>query len=372
MENRRPLKIGIFGGGQLARMLCLKGHELGFEMHVLSEKPSDPAAQVVHYHHLGRADHPLTIKNFLEAVDVATFESEFLDAELLKDSEGDQRKIFPSPRLMGLLQDRLSQKDLLVEHNLPTLPHLPVSSLEEARKAWPLCPVGLVLKKRRFGYDGYGTYVIRKESQLEDTFASWGTDVPELIAEPLCRFQRELAVSLCRGRDGSVVVFPLVESKQVDSRCKWVKGPIHHKGGTELIKKLKSFVKKIDYVGTIAFELFDSKGKLIINEIAPRVHNSAHYSLNALTLDQFSAHLVALSQQKISTPQLLTRGFAMVNLLGHSTQTPSWKQPQNAFLHWYGKLDNRPGRKMGHLNVVSTSADQALRIALKEERNFKL
>lgn len=372
MNDESPFKIGIFGGGQLARMLCLKGHELGFEMHILSEKPNDPAAQVVRHHHLGRVDHIQTVKNFLAAVDVATFESEFLDAKLLLEAQGRREIILPSPELMGVLQDRLSQKDLLLEHHLPTLPHIPVSTLEEARKSFSLCRSGMVLKKRRFGYDGYGTYVIRAESELEDIFSSWGSEIPRLIAEPLCRFQRELAITLTRGRDGSVIVFPLVESKQIDSRCKWVKGPIRHKEAATLIKKLKSFIKKINYVGTIAFELFDTNGYLLVNEVAPRVHNSSHYSLNGLTLDQFSAHLLALAGQRLPTPQLVAPGFAMVNLLGHSNRHPHWQQPKIAFLHWYGKAENRPGRKMGHLNVVAKSSDLALRLAIKEEGNFQL
>jgi 5-(carboxyamino)imidazole ribonucleotide synthase len=369
--NHPVRKIGVLGGGQLARMLAIKGHELGFEMHVLSREASDPAAQVVRMHHVGNPDNPSDLIAFLNRVDVATFESEFLDSQrLIKAADSAQKTVFPLPGLMGELQDRLSQKQLLGKYRLPTLPFTAVSSLPEASAFWREHQGGIVLKKRRFGYDGYGTYHVRKESDLQAAFAKSGAEF--FIAEPRVTFKRELAVTLVREKSGAIITFPLVETRQVNSRCFWVKGPVRHRKFSQILLQLKRFVRGIDYVGAIAFELFDLGNNLVINEIAPRVHNSAHYSLDALSLDQFSAHILAVAGRPLPKPQAWSKGFAMVNLLGKSSNAPRLVTPEGVCLHWYGKNENRPGRKMGHLNALAESAEVALQRALKAEKKFTL
>ena len=376
MASLQPsLKIGLLGGGQLARMLALKGHELGFEMHALSTLSQDPVAQVVQHHHLGEMGKLQDLQKFLQVVDVITFESEFLDAELLQQAAQTTKKssaIWPHPLTMGVLQDRLSQKNILLASNLPTLPFAPIESLQQAEEFLLKNKRGIVLKQRRFGYDGYGTFHAKSAKELQTQFHHWGHNIPPLIAEPRCAFQRELAISFCRNRSGQVISFPLVESKQVNSRCLWVKGPCQHRQILSLSKKIKKFLKKIDYVGCIAFELFDTGKDLLINEIAPRVHNSAHYSLDALSLDQFSAHLMAIADFDLSTPQSYSKGFAMINLLGKSDKSPAWGKLDDVRLHWYGKNSNRPGRKMGHLTALATTPEKALTKVKSAERTFQL
>lgn len=372
-STKSPPRIGILGGGQLARMMALKAHELGYEPHIYSAKGTDPAAQVVRHFFRGDLDNPEALRSFLGTVDLVTFESEFLDSEILANAEGGvNHKIYPRPQTMGLLQDRLSQKGLLLESKLNTLPFCDVNRFEDAAEFLKLHRGGIALKQRRFGYDGYGTFMVKSEAELRQLFEHWGLKAPALIAEPLCKFKRELALSVVRNHSGECVFLPLVQTHQVDSRCKWVKGPIKHRGLQTLQSRIKAFVKRIHYVGIMAFELFDVGGDLIINELAPRVHNSAHYSLDALSLDQFSYHLMALTNAKLKPPRLLNSGFAMVNLLGQSDNVAQWSEPIEVKLHWYGKLDNRPGRKMGHLNAVAKTADEALRLAQAAERKFQL
>src|SRR5262249_39495464 len=151
------------------------------------------------------------------------------------------------------------------------------------------------------GYDGYGTFHLRNPAELKRFFKVASRQSNGWIGEPRVQFRRELAVTLVRGRDGKVIDFPFVESKQIDSRCTWVKGPIHHRSAGRLLARLKNFLKTIRYVGAISFELFDTSEGLLINEIAPRVHNSAHYSLDAMSLDQFSAHLLALAGEALES-----------------------------------------------------------------------
>jgi len=145
-----------------------------------------------------------------------------------------------------------------------------------------------------------------------------------------------------------------------------------HKKQKSLIQKLKKYLKAINYVGIMAFELFDTGEDLLINELAPRVHNSAHHSLDTLTIDQFTLHWMAISGQKLTDPVLRDRGFAMVNLLGKSKKKPDLTYSARGHLHWYGKDENRPGRKMGHINLTGSSPDVCLKQGLNWERQIKL
>ena len=371
--SKLGLKIGLLGGGQLARMLALKGAELGFNMHVLSPSSKDPAAQVVHHHHIGDPNQSEALRKFLSEVDVATFESEFLNAELLAAvTDALPIKVFPAPQTMGILQDRWTQKQDLVANKIPTLPFVQVNNEGEALSFLANHPRGIVLKQRRFGYDGYGTFIIHKPVEAGPLLARLKGRTFELIAEPFCFFKRELAVSLVRSKSGKITRFPLVETKQKHSRCLWVKGPARHKSEEPLVTRLKELLKATDYIGVIAFELFETDQGLLVNEVAPRVHNSAHYSLDAMATDQFSAHLLAIAGEEIPTPKAHAKGFAMMNLLGQTTKEPSWTLSPEARLHWYGKSENRPGRKMGHLNALGNSADEALIKVQRAGRKFKL
>lgn len=373
LKNYTHIQVGILGGGQLARMMALSAHKLGLQVHVLSSSPSDPAAQVTSHWHQGSLDDPTTLEKFLSKLDFATFESEFLDAGILQSlAKKVQATIQPSPQLMGQLQDRLYQKKLFDQFGLPTSPYIAVSNIQEYKLAQETFPQGFVLKKRRFGYDGYGTYVIRGNKSPQEDLEHFFIENPHgFIAEAFIPFKRELALSLAIN-DRNYQALPLMETYQQDSRCLWVKGPIQHKKLARLQKRLIHCLKEINYHGVIAFELFDIGKELLINEVAPRVHNSAHYSQNALNLDQFSLHWLAVMNEPLPPIKKLHRGFAMYNLLGDSTKSPEWKLSPEVFLHWYGKTDNRPGRKMGHLNSVGASPGQALQKAKKARKGFQL
>ena len=249
-----------------------------------------------------------------------------------------------------------------------------------------------VLKTRRGGYDGYGTFVVKNRADLLKLFSvsPQSSKIKKqskdflsknsFIIEPLLNFKRELALLSARNQKGQIIFFPLVESFQENSVCLWVKGPVKHPKLAELKRKISHFLTKIDYRGVIAFELFETECDLIVNELAPRVHNTGHYSLDALTEDQFTVHLKAISNQDLKTPQLLSKEFAMLNLLGEGYSQPLLKtQPlieQNQklkkkgfHLYWYGKKESRPGRKMGHINCVGS---QALQKLLKLKKQLKI
>lgn len=375
-SQKAGLKLGILGGGQLARMLALAAHPYGITPHIYSSLNSDPGAQVTQIFFQGDLNDTKSLENFLKSCDVVTFESEFLNAELLeKLSVKTKTAIYPAPRLMGLLQDRLSQKKLLAKYKIPSAPYAPIENWSDLEK---LKTFGseVVLKQRRFGYDGYGTFFVNTKSGEMEWLKIQEKTKEGFIAEKKINFRRELALLLARDQFGNIIEFPLVESKQTKARCDWVMGPLKHLKINALIKRLKVFLKKENYIGLMAFELFDTGKELLVNEIAPRVHNSGHYSQEALTLNQFQAHVLAVCGYKLPVPKVLSP-FAMVNLLGLSNQIPNWpakiwNDKIHGQLHWYGKMENRPNRKMGHINLLSSSPQSALKLALSARRKVKL
>ena len=375
-------KFGILGGGQLARLLCLKGHEMGIKMFVLSEKKDDPAAQVTPYWVKGSPYREKGLRVFLSQVDLVSFENEFLDTDQLQAlSRKLKTPLSPRPSLMGKLQDRFEQKKLLKESGLSTSDFLLCKSKEEKEKTLEKKKRGgLVFKKKRSGYDGQGTFIFPPLSSKNPSL-EWQrkkrhflqSQKEDCLAEDFVFFKRELALSVARNASGDVVFLPLVQSHQEKACCVWVKGPIQHPKLFSLKKKIQSFLKDLSYQGMMAFELFDLGKDLLVNEIAPRVHNSAHYSSNALSEDQFTLHLKACLNLPLKTPRSLASGFAMLNLLGGKKKKPTWTFPsEEVFLHWYGKSENRPGRKMGHLNALASRPTQALVKLIKAKKHFSL
>ena len=362
--------IGYLGGGQLARMLAESASHLGCYPHVLSPKKNDPGAQVSGFWHQGQLTEKQDLVDFLKKVDVATFESEFLDARLLQDAQATTgTTIYPAPALMGLLQDRKSQKELLDQFLLPTAPWSSVAKADEIlhfveRNAYPI-----VFKKRFFGYDGYGTFIIKNKKALAD-FIKQEFKPNLFIVEKFIPFKKEMAVIVARSEDKSFTSLPFVESFQQDARCDWVRGPIKFKESKNTLSRLKKFLNGLKYVGVMGVEFFLTSKGLMVNEIAPRVHNTGHYSLDTDSLSQFDLHNMCLLGQKLPKKIEIKKGFAMANLIGSGDEV--LLKSTHGKLYWYGKDDNRPGRKMGHLNALGTTPAAALKEALKRRREIKL
>ena len=374
-SNKDPLKlknswprIGILGGGQLARMLVEASHELGMDVRVFCESDTEPAPQVTPRFYIGSIKDKSNkdLLSFFEKVDLVTFESEFVSVEVIEDllkenpSLASRLNFFPKLAVMRELQDRKSQKQFLRDHKLPTSEDLEPLVLE-AKGPW----TPLVLKKRQGGYDGYGTFIFKQRASLEKWMAKQLRDVSlsrrdfiqkNFIVEKWIPFCRELAFSMARDRSGQTVTLPLVETHQLQSRCDWVCGPVQHPRFRSLERKIKSALEDLDYVGIIAFELFDTGKDLLINEVAPRVHNSAHHSQESMVLSQFDLHLLCSTEHGLPSESRLRGSFAMLNLLGTCpTQIPAARAQLTGKLHWYGKTEARPGRKMGHINYISQS-----------------
>lgn len=361
LKANLELKIGILGGGQLARLLVMQAHRMGLEAHVLSENQDDPAAQVTSHWHQGETKKIEHLSAFCKKMDLVTFESEFIPAEALKTlGKTFSKKIFPDASLLKILQDRLSQKNLLLENKIPTSPFVVLNQPEDLMAAHQLFKTGTVAKTRLGGYDGKGTFILKSKKDVAHFLEKNVLTDHTFIAEQLISFRRELALQVARNKNGEILFLPLVEIHQADNRLDWLQGPVHHPKLILLQKKISTFLKKIGYVGVIAFELFDQGHELLVNEIAPRVHNSGHYSTEALSIDQFSLHLLAGLNQPFPKLSFRCKNFLMTNLIGQGSTKIKLTDPLGGTLHWYGKLKNPFGRKMGHVTYLNSSPRQAL------------
>ena len=370
MKNYNPhTKIGYLGGGQLAQMLVQSALKMGLDAHILSPQQKDPGSRACGFWQKGSLKNQENLEKFLKKMDVTGFESEFLDASLLiKIKKKTKARIFPSPELMGLLQDRKSQKRLLDEHRLKTALWIPADTNKDMINFIHTYNYPVVFKKRLFGYDGYGTFIIKNKSDLA-FFLKKDWKKNSFIMEKFIPFKKEGAIIIARSQDGSFTHLPFVETFQKQSRCDWVKGPMKTKNGKAIIIKLKTFLKKLHYVGVMGIEFFLTDREFIINEIAPRVHNTGHYSLDTEGPSQFDLHNRCLLGLELPKEIKIKKSFAMVNLIGQ--ERPVKLQAAEG-LYWYGKEENRKGRKMGHINVLAKSTNEALKKALNTRKKIQL
>lgn len=367
-----PKTVGILGGGQLARMLSHSAQRMGFQVKVLSKAPSDPGAQVTSSWVESDLKSPKTIGDFCKTCDLVTVESEFLDLSQVKGIRG---KLFPAVETLGLLRDRKSQKAGLDQFKIPTAPWTTVDTPEDLITFFKKQNAPVVCKQRTHGYDGYGTFVLKTEKSVKQFIQSQSEKglfpSGQFIAEGWIPFQRELAVIIARSGDGSFGWLPFVESYQKDSRCDWVKGPVKSHGFEKVLRSLARFLKGLNYVGVMGVEFFKTSQGLLVNEIAPRVHNTGHYSMNTPGPSQFDLHWLCGLGLSVKGLHPQGPGFAMANLLGQESPVIELPSPGAGWLHWYGKTKNSKGRKMGHLNTLDRTGSLALQKALKIRKRGK-
>jgi 5-(carboxyamino)imidazole ribonucleotide synthase len=370
--------VGILGGGQLARMLAEAAHRLGISVTVFTARADDPAAQVTTRHILGSMSDRQALQQFLASVDVVVFESEFFDTALLADAAHDRNVRFaPSLDAIRQLQDKLTQKELLDRLGIATATHL-IPRKDESiddfvSRALDALGGAAVLKWARLGYDGKGVLIVdgSDASRMEArAFASAANEknVP-LFAERRIDFVRELAVVATRSTRGEFIAYPLVISEQQRSICKLVTGPATALGVSAELEHqahdaARALAGALDYTGTFAIEFFETReGALLVNEIAPRVHNSGHYTQDACATSQFENHWRAVLGMPLGNVQP-RHGFAMLNLLGPEGIERANDDVQPPFpskrghVHWYGKSRIVPWRKLGHVNGCTDAVSQ--------------
>ncbi len=356
--------IGILGGGQLGRMMAFAAKRMGLHVAVLDPDPNAPAAQVADRHVIGDFRDPERIHELAVGCDVLTVEIEHVDTHTLETLEGQGIPIQPSPRTVRLIQDKLTQKQHLSARGIPVAAFRDTPTAESVHEAgknlgWPL-----MLKARFLAYDGRGNAVIQNESEIEAAMNRLGSQ--RLYAEQWAPFERELAVMVARGLNGEISVYPVVETVHRENICHTVTAPAPIPDSIqETAREIAGrAISTLDGAGIFGVEMFLlPDGEVLVNEIAPRPHNSGHYTIEACATDQFEQHVRAILGLPLGDPSLKVGAAAMVNVLGAADD--DWEATlypldvaltiPGASIHWYEKSAVRSRRKMGHITVVAPS-----------------
>ncbi len=379
--NPAAYRIGIVGGGQLAKMTAQAAIQLGCEVVILERHEDTPAQALAIETLIGDWDDPKNLLSVAEKVDLVSLENEFVEAMSLAKVEKAGHLLCPGSKTIGLVQDKLIQKQTLQAAGIPMPDFRTVTSPEEVRLAandfgWPL-----VLKVRRNGYDGKGNATLKDEDDIAKGWIKLGGDQGRtLYVEAFCPFTKELAIMVTRARNGELATYPVVETIQKDHICHTVIAPASvpdtvAKQATALAQKA---VTAIDGIGTIGVEMFlTSENKILLNEMAPRVHNSGHYTIEGCECSQFENHVRALLGWPLGSTKMLSSVAMMVNLLGvedspgYPTGIEQALAIEGVHVHSYGKSHSRKGRKMGHLTVLGESLDQVKDKAAKAANHIQ-
>lgn len=360
MRLERPLPpnsvIGILGGGQLGRMLALAAARLGLKCHIFAPEPESPAFLVSAVHTCAAYGDADALEAFAASVDVVTYEFENVPAETAAIL-GRLKPLAPGAEALATSQDRLVEKAFLAGLGLATAPFAPVDDMAGLAEAVARVGRPAILKTRRFGYDGKGQTSIRADTALEAAWSQIGGR--PAILEGFVEFAKEVSVIAARGWDGSTAVYDVPENRHANHILHQSIVPAAIAPATEAAARdiAQRITKALDYVGVIGVELFlarkGAEERLIVNEIAPRVHNSGHWTMDACAVSQFEQHIRAVAGWPLGAPDRHS-DVVMTNLLGDEAE--NWRdlaREPRAGLHLYGKAQSRPGRKMGHFNRLT-------------------
>lgn len=352
----RPLApgsvIGILGGGQLGRMLALAAARLGLKCHILAPERDSPAFQVAAQRTIADYEDRAALAVFARSVDVVTYEFENVPAETAAFLEP-LVPLAPGARALATAQDRLTEKDFIAGLGIPVAPYAAVDG--EASLVTAVARTGLpaILKTRRLGYDGKGQVRIDPGSNMVEALRELG-EAPA-IAEGFVRFDREISVIAARGWSGETAVYDVPENRHANHilHTSTVPAAISDRLATEARTIGRRIIEALDYVGVIGIEMFAADDRLVVNEIAPRVHNSGHWTMDACAVSQFEQHIRAICGWPLGSTERHS-DVVMTNLLGDDAAR--WAElaaEPGAALHLYGKAEARPGRKMGHVNRLT-------------------
>ena len=344
-------RIGVIGSGQLGRMMALAATHLDTEFVFFDEASESPCSN------LGKSIQPSSdnaLKAFIESVDVVTYESENTDATLVDDIN-QQVPVYPSSISLLKSQHRLTEKSFFQSIGIQTADFRKVESLADLTSAVEELGLPIILKTTREGYDGKGQAMIKEASDVE---AAWQTlQGTELIAEAFVHFSRELSVIAARNVKGDVEIYPLAENDHSAGILRVSRVPVKALSEQKLTQArqyITILLNELNHVGVLTLELFDTDSGLIANEMAPRVHNSGHWSIEGAYCSQFENHIRAICDMPLGSTSARQEYAAMINIIGkHGNQESVLKQ-ENSFYHAYGKSE-RLNRKIGHINIVASN-----------------
>jgi len=357
------MRIGIIGAGQLGRMLALAGYPLGLRFVFLDQSADAPGAQVGRILP-GAFDDPAKLAALANEVDVITFDVENVPVEAVREI-AQRRPFLPPVDALGASQDRLHEKTLFGSLKIPTPAFAAVDSLQDLRAAAQRIGIPGVLKTRRLGYDGRGQFYIRSENDLDAAWEALGSVA--LIYEGFVNFSREVSIIGVRSTRGEVRCYPLSANTHSAGILRYSTAPYTN---AALQKQAETYLKRIlkhfDYAGVLTIEFFVQRGRLIANEMAPRVHNSGHWTIEGAETSQFENHVRAILGLPLGSTRPIGHS-AMLNFIGVIPELANILRVPGVHFHSYGK-EPRPNRKLGHCTITATSAaarDRALRSLIK-------
>ncbi len=376
MKNR--FRIGILGGGQLARMSAYQAYKLGFDIAILEKTKNSPAGQLTHNECVGWVENKKVLQKFAQASDIITLENEFVDHQHLKYFEKLGKKVVPSSKTISLIQDKYLQKKTLFKKDIPVPQFYEVSAKSNYEELAALLGARFILKSRKLGYDGYGNAEIKDQPGYNKAIEKLSKRHNQLLAERFVHFEKELAVIVARTKK-EIITYPVVETIQKNHICHIVIAPAQIE---ERLKKQAEeiaieCVKSVNGFGIFGIEMFLCKdGKILVNEMAPRPHNSGHFSIEACVTSQFENHIRSVLDLPLGSTQMIMPFAVMLNLLGkknYGRKIFNYKKAlkeNDIHLHLYGKEESRIGRKMGHITILGDDLDEILKRAKAVEKEI--
>lgn len=356
--------IGILGGGQLGRMIALAGSAMGYRFVTMDPTPDAPCGQVADKQIVAPYDDVQAALQLAQDSDLITYEFENVDAAVAEILE--TKSFVPQgSRLLRITQNRIQEKTAVQQMGIPVAPFRVVTSLADLKAAIDGLGLPAVLKTATGGYDGKGQWVLRSEAELEEAYSALAKAGVELIVEQFVPFAKEISVVAARSLSGEISTFPVAENIHVDNILH--QSIVPARISSELAQRAREIAqriaKELEVVGLIAVEMFvTADERIFVNELAPRPHNSGHYTMDACVTSQFEQHLRAVCNLPLGSTRLLSP-VVMVNILGEHLDAilaGIEKLPKAAKLHLYGKKESKEKRKMGHLNVLAESVEEAL------------
>ncbi|NDE90932.1 MAG: 5-(carboxyamino)imidazole ribonucleotide synthase [Alphaproteobacteria bacterium] len=344
--------IGILGGGQLGRMIAQAAQRLGYNVHVYANAADEPACLVTPFRTLGEFDDEAQLKIFADSVDVITLEWENVPVKTL-EFLAELKPVHPGAAALKITQDRIAEKTFAKTHGIATPAFLQAKSLDELRNGVMKIGIPCVVKTCRMGYDGKGQAIIR---DLKDIDAAWHSlKSDDAIIEGFVPFEKEISVIVARRADGMMQAYPPVENRHCNGILDETHVPaqLHTTIDAAAITAAKTLAEKLDIVGLLAVEFFVVQSNVIMNEMAPRPHNSGHWTMDFCATSQFEQLVRAICGLPLGSTAI-TAPCMMKNLIGDAAYDwQAYLNEPHAHLHLYGKSEARPGRKMGHVNKKS-------------------
>lgn len=357
--------IGVFGSGQLGRMFAIEARKMGYRVHTFSPESDTPTGQVADLEIAASYDDLDAVRKFAQGVDVVTFEFENVPSKTI-EAAAEFVGVHPKGEILHITQNRLREKTWLSSNGIPVTPFRHIVTAEDLEKAVEELGFPCILKTAGFGYDGKGQVKIRTAEEAGEAFASLANR--ESVLEAFVEFEKEVSVVCARGQDGDFAHYGVIENSHANHILDISFAPalVSEKVYKEAVEIARSIAEALGYVGTLCVEFFLTKDeKLMVNELAPRPHNSGHLTIDACVTNQFEQQLRAVCGLPLGSTEFF-RPAAMANLLGDvwSNGEPDWAEAvriPGVKLHLYGKAEARAGRKMGHINATAATALQAIK-----------